>query len=123
MAIWGCEGGFTAPSLHSFISLSGETRGEAVGGLHGGRKWQSGMEGMLGGFEAAELWLGGMPLVPDSRGTIGPASDVAGDVAEGGGTSFGTWVCVIWRVGKGPVWCRPPLLEVPPGVWKHTGGP
>ena len=81
------------------------------------------MGAMLGGFVSAEPRLGGMPLVPDGRGTVRPVSDVAGDVPEGGGTSFGAWVHAIWRGGEGPVWCHPPLLEVPPGVWKHTGGP
>ena len=102
MAIWGCKSGFTAPSLCSFISPSGETRGEAVGGLCGGREWRSGVGATLGGFVSAEPRLGGMPLVPDGQGTVRPVSDVAGDVPEGGGTSFGTWVRTIWRGGEGP---------------------
>ena len=122
MAVWDCEGSFTAPSLHSFVSPNGETRREAAEGLRGGCEWQSGVGGTLDGCGAVKLWLGGMPPVPDGQGTIGPASNVARDVPEDGGMSFGVWVHAIWQVGEGPAWCCPPLLKVPPGVWKHTGG-
>ena len=86
------------------------------------REWQLDMGGMLGGCGAVEPQLGGVPLVPNGWDTIGLASNVARDMPEGGGMSFGAWVHAIWQVDMGPAWCRPPLLEVPPRVWKHMGG-
>ena len=91
MAVWGCEGGFTAPSLCSFVSPNGETHGEAAEGLCGGREWWLGMVGMLSSCGAVEPQLGSMLSVPDSQDTVGLASNVTGDVPEDRGTSFGAW--------------------------------
>ena len=97
----GVRGGIGSPEggclqLRGVAGRRGErevhvVRGAGAGELLYGHGWQSGVGGMLGGCREAELRLGGMPLVPDGWGTIRLASNMAGDVPEGGGTSFGTW--------------------------------
>ena len=61
----------------------GSSSAAVVGGLAWGHARQ-----LQGGGTAA-----GWHAVSSRRpGSVGPASDVVGDVPEGGGTSFGAWV-------------------------------
>jgi len=94
VAVWGCEGGFTAPSLRSLVSPGGENTWGSHGGtrVSGGAPWWP--VGLHGGWEQ---W----PCMGDMLGGVGGTQGLAAPR----------------RLGLWGAWMRPtPLGDVSDGV-------